>query len=80
MRSAQPFATMVQKISLSGAHLAIARKLYVAAGIEQSAVFASTYERVKADPAWRSMQVASGHMMQLEMPDEICRIIDDFVG
>ena len=80
MRSAQPFATMVQKISLSGAYLAIARKLYVAAGIEQSAVFASTHKRVKADRAWRSMQVESGHMMQLEMPDEICRIIDDFVG
>ncbi|MDM9628172.1 alpha/beta hydrolase [Rhizobium sp. S152] len=79
-RSAQPFATMVQKISLTGAYLKIARKLYVAAGIEQSAVFASTYARVGADPAWMSMQVESGHMMQLEMPDTICRIIDEFVG
>ena len=79
MRSAQPFATMVQKIRLNGPYRAIARKLYVAAGIEQSAAFAATYARVKGDPAWASMQVESGHMMQLEMPDEICRIIDGFI-
>ncbi|MDM9644208.1 alpha/beta hydrolase [Rhizobium sp. S163] len=79
MRSAQPLATMVQKIRLTGAHRSIARKLYVAAGIDQSAAFAATYARIKSDPAWETTQVESGHMMQLEMPDEICRIIDGFI-
>lgn len=79
MRSAQPFATMVQKIRLSGAYRSIARKLYVAAGIEQSVAFAAIHTRLKGNPAWATMQVESGHMMQLEMPDELCRIIDGFI-
>lgn len=79
MRSAQPLATMVQKIRLTGAYRSIARKLYVAAGIEQSAAFAAIHARLKGDPAWATMQVESGHMMQLEMPDELCRIIDGFI-
>ncbi|MFB9947360.1 alpha/beta fold hydrolase [Rhizobium puerariae] len=79
-RSPQPFATMVQKVRLTGACHAIARRLYVSATIDQAAIFAGIYARLSTDPGWKAIEVASGHMLQLEMPDDIARIIHDFIG
>lgn len=79
-RSPQPFATMIQKIRLTGAHETIAKRLYVSANIDQAAIFSGIYKRLNADPGWMSMEVPSGHMLQLEMPDEVARIIHEFIG
>lgn len=77
-RSPHPFATMIQKIKLTGAHETIARRLYVSANIDQAALFSGIYERLRVNPSWQSMEVSSGHMLQLEMPEELARIIDEF--
>jgi len=79
-RSPHPFATMIQKIRLTGAHETIAKRLYVSANIDQAALFSGIYKRLNADPGWMSMEVPSGHMLQLEMPDEVARIIHEFIG
>lgn len=79
-RSPQPVATLIQKIRLTGAHQTIAKRLYVSANIDQAALFARIYKRLSTDPGWKSMEVPSGHMLQLEIPEEIARIIHDFIG
>ncbi len=79
-RSPHPFASMIQKIRLTGAYRKIAKRLYVSANIDQSKIFSGIYAKVGADPSWASMEVPSGHMLQLEMPEEIARIIADFIG
>lgn len=79
-RSPHPLASMIQKISLTGAYLKIEKRLYVSAPIDQSAIFSGIYKKVSADPSWQSMTVESGHMLQLELPEEVARIIHDFAG
>jgi pimeloyl-ACP methyl ester carboxylesterase len=79
-RSPQPFATMVQKINLSGSYETITKRLYVSAQVEQSAVFADTYSRIKGDHTWSSLEIPCGHMMQLEMPEETARMIHEFTA
>lgn len=79
-RSPQPVATLIQKLRLTGAHHKIARRLYVSAGIDQADIFSGIYKKVSADPGWTSMEVPSGHMLQLEMPEEVARIIHDFIS
>ena len=79
-RSPQPFATMIQKIKLSGAHETITKRLYVSAPIDQSAIFSGIYKKVSADPSWQTTTVESGHMLQLELPEEVARIISEFVN
>ncbi|WP_162894790.1 alpha/beta fold hydrolase [Rhizobium terrae] len=79
-RSPHPIATMIQKIRLTGAHRKITRRLYVSANVDQSKIFSGIYARVSTDPSWQSMEVPSGHMLQLEMPEEVARIIHAFIG
>lgn len=79
-RSPQPFATMIQRIKLSGSHETISRRLYVSAYVDQAPIFSGIYQKVSADPSWQSMQIPCGHMLQLEMPEEVARIISDFIG
>ncbi|CDZ47480.1 alpha/beta fold hydrolase [Neorhizobium galegae] len=79
-RSPQPFATMIQKIKLSGDYRKITKRLYVSANIDQSKIFSGIYAKVGADPSWASMEVPSGHMLQLEMPEQVASIIHDFIG
>jgi pimeloyl-ACP methyl ester carboxylesterase len=79
-RSPHPLATMIQKIKLTGAYQKVAKRLYVSAPIDQSAIFSGIYKKVSADPSWRSMTVESGHMLQLELPEQVARIIDEFIA
>ncbi len=79
-RSPHPLASMIQKIRLTGAYQKITKRLYVSAPIDQSALFSDIYKKVSADPSWQSMTVESGHMLQLELPEEVARIIHEFVG
>ncbi len=79
-RSPHPLASMIQKIKLTGAHQKITKRLYVSAPIDQSAIFSGIYKKVSADPSWQSMTVESGHMLQLELPEDVARIIHEFIG
>jgi len=79
-RSAHPLATMIQKIKLTGAYQKVTKRLYVSAPIDQSAIFSGIYKKVSTDPSWQSMTVESGHMLQLEMPEQVARIIHEFIG
>ena len=79
-RSPHPLASMIQKIKLTGAYQKITKRLYVSAPIDQSAIFSGIYKKVSADPSWQSMTVESGHMLQLELPQEVARIIHEFIG
>lgn len=78
-RSPQPVGTMAEKIRLTGAHAEIGKRLYVSADIDQAPIFARTHDRIRNDPRWVVKTVPTGHMLQLEIPEEIAAIIDEFV-
>ncbi|MPY69754.1 MAG: alpha/beta fold hydrolase [Alphaproteobacteria bacterium] len=71
----QPFAVMEQKISLTGAWERIPRKIYIRAGAYANSPFGRFAERCRDDPAWRYEEIACGHEIMVEKPDELAAIL-----
>ncbi|HXF35408.1 MAG TPA: alpha/beta hydrolase [Candidatus Acidoferrales bacterium] len=72
-----PYKTFVDTVSLSGARDRIEKKAYIRAALYDSVPFRAYYERVKADPAWQTFEVQSGHDVMLDAPDELVRILEN---
>lgn len=79
-RSMQPLASMVERVRLTGAREAIARRLYVSAVLEQAPQFTEAFERLSKDPAWEAVTIETGHMLQLEKPREVADILVKFAS
>ena len=71
----QPIATFTDKIKLSGARERIARKTYVRARSYANPGFDRAFDGVKADPAWRCLEVTSGHDVMVDQPERLCDIL-----
>jgi pimeloyl-ACP methyl ester carboxylesterase len=71
----QPFATLCERIALTGAHKTIAKRMYVYATRWQPTPFAETYARLKADPAWITHEVDCGHDVMLDMPERTAELL-----
>jgi pimeloyl-ACP methyl ester carboxylesterase len=70
-----PIATFTDKIKLAGAVDRIARKTYVRARSYANPGFDRALEAVKADPAWRWHEVASGHDVMVDQPERLCEVL-----
>jgi pimeloyl-ACP methyl ester carboxylesterase len=75
-----PIATVTDKIKLAGAVDRIARKTYVRAGSYANPGFDRALDGVKADPAWRWHEVASGHDVMVDQPERLCEILLEAAG
>jgi pimeloyl-ACP methyl ester carboxylesterase len=72
----QPFGTYTERLSLTGAHQAVARKAYVWASAWAGAQrVAETHYRQAADAGWETFEVSAGHDLMLDAPDDIARIL-----
>jgi pimeloyl-ACP methyl ester carboxylesterase len=71
----QPIATMTEKISLTGARERIVKKAYVRASGYPNVSFEKAHARAKADPAWRTYEVACGHDVMIDEPDRLTEIL-----
>jgi pimeloyl-ACP methyl ester carboxylesterase len=71
----QPFATLCERIKLTGAHKTIAKRMYIFATRWQPTPFAETYARLQADPAWITHAVECGHDVMLDMPDRTAELL-----
>lgn len=70
----QPFLTYTERIHLSGAWLGIAKKTYVeATDWERPGPRGAARARFGAD--WTHQEVAAGHDLMLDAPDEVARIL-----
>jgi pimeloyl-ACP methyl ester carboxylesterase len=71
----QPLACFTEKIKLTGAHERIGKKSYVRARDYVSAAFDAALARAKADPTWRTYEVACGHDVMVDMPERLTEIL-----
>jgi pimeloyl-ACP methyl ester carboxylesterase len=69
----QSTACFTEKIKLTGAYQRIARKAYIRA--KNFAGFATTLEKVRNDPSWKTWVVDCGHDVMLDKPDELTSIL-----
>ena len=71
----QPIATFLDKMTLSGARERIAKKAYIRALNNANPGFDKAMARAKADPSWRTYEVACGHDVMVDMPERLTEIL-----
>ena len=71
----QPIATFLDKMTLTGARERIARKSYIRALNNANPGFDKAMARAKADPSWRTYDVACGHDVMVDMPERLAEIL-----
>ncbi len=71
----QPIGTFMSHIALSGARDRIGRKIYVRSTEYQNPRFDSYFAAAKADPAWGTFQVQSGHAVMIDAPGQLADIL-----
>lgn len=73
----QPLGTFTQKLSLTGAYQRVSRKTFVEATGWDG--FHETAEKLRKDPSWQVRQVACGHDVPIDMPDELTAMLEDAI-
>ncbi|MFL6795954.1 MAG: alpha/beta fold hydrolase [Xanthobacteraceae bacterium] len=70
-----PIATMEEAVKLTGARDKIARKAYIRAKGYPSIPFDAVQAKLKADAAWKSFELTSGHDAMVDQPKELAEIL-----
>jgi pimeloyl-ACP methyl ester carboxylesterase len=73
----QPYGTLTQALTLTGARERIARKVYVLATGYQGLAFDTFAAKAKKDPSWRYYEVACGHDVMLDAPERLAEILQE---
>jgi pimeloyl-ACP methyl ester carboxylesterase len=73
----QPVETFREKLKVTGAVERIPKRTFVQATIGETPFFAATFERAKASPGWKTVQVNSRHDVMVDQPDQMTRILLD---
>ena len=71
----QPMATFLQAIDLTGRWLDVPQKTYVGAHGWEGSPFRDLYDRLSADPAWKTFSVDCGHNVARLKPDVLAAIL-----
>ena len=71
----QPIGTSLQPIRLSGALERVPKKAYIRATAYEHPHFDGYYDALKDDPSWRLFGLDCGHIVMIDMPDELCEIL-----
>ena len=75
MCTPQPLGTYTEKLVLSGAREAIAKKTYIRAKGYAQPIFDAAEEKLKKDPTWRVLPVESGHDVMVDAPDRLVEML-----
>jgi len=70
-----PFATMTQPLRLTGAGNSVATKVYIRAAKYDASPFGPFAERARNDPAWRYEEIACGHDVMVDAPNELAAVL-----
>jgi pimeloyl-ACP methyl ester carboxylesterase len=70
-----PYATLTDKVTLTGARERVKKKAYVRAGQYPQPAFQAWYEKFKADPSWRTYELPCGHDIMVDLPDRLAEIL-----
>ncbi len=79
MCTRQPYATLTERLKLTGARERIGRKAYVLATGWGNAAFPMFAATVKDAPDWCYYEVASGHDVMLDDPDRLAEILEEMI-
>lgn len=70
-----PLLTLLEPVRLTGAEKSIKQLTYIYAKQGAPGTFGKFYERTKADPAWRTHALVSGHGVMQDAPDALNAIL-----
>ena len=73
-----PFASLVQKIHLTGSIEKVAHKGYLLALDQDRSPFTSVYQRIRDAPGWRTVTLNCRHNVMAAMPDEVVNFLLEF--
>jgi len=76
-QTAQPIGVSLKPLKLTGARDRVPKKSYIRATHYAMANFDKFYARTKADPSWRTYEVACGHDVMIDMPDRLTEILEE---
>ncbi|MFL4998991.1 MAG: alpha/beta fold hydrolase [Xanthobacteraceae bacterium] len=71
----QPIATLLDRITLTGAREHVGKKTYIRARDYPNPAFDAAYERLQSNPAWRVYEVPCGHDVMVDMPERLTEIL-----
>jgi hypothetical protein len=71
----QPLGTFLQAVSLTGAQRRIPRRTLVFAAGWPATPFRPQYEKLRHDPQWEIHELATGHDVMREAPDDIVALL-----
>ena len=69
----QPLLTLVEPVRLDGSELGIANRTYILA--TKSPSFARFHDQVQADPAWTVKTIDTRHLVMIEDPEGLARLL-----
>jgi hypothetical protein len=75
LMSPHPAACFTQKIKLTGGIAGITKRTYIYANDPQPTSFTKFYERFRATPGWEVHTLPCTHLVQLDMPEELTRLL-----
>jgi pimeloyl-ACP methyl ester carboxylesterase len=73
--SPQPTACFTQPVKLTGGIERIKRKTYIYANDPQPTTFTPFYEKLKNQPGWKVHTLPCTHLVQMDMPEELTRLL-----
>jgi pimeloyl-ACP methyl ester carboxylesterase len=73
----QPVETFREKLKVTGAVDRIPKRTFVQATINETAFFQAAFDRAKASPGWKTVQVNSRHDVMVDQPEQMTRILLD---
>jgi pimeloyl-ACP methyl ester carboxylesterase len=71
----QPNGTFVEKLAVTGAYQRIPKRAFIRASLYDAPHFRRYYDACAATPGWTTYEIAAGHMVMLDAPDELTRIL-----
>lgn len=71
----QPNGTFTEALAVSGAYERIAKRAFIRATIYDAPHFRRYYDACRAAPGWLTYEIAAGHMIMLDAPDELTRTL-----
>jgi hypothetical protein len=71
-----PTAATTQRLSVTGAYQRIPRKTFIVAS---DGGFGSVADRFRAQPGWTVREIASGHDVAIDAPNELAAMLEDAI-
>jgi pimeloyl-ACP methyl ester carboxylesterase len=79
LRAPMAIGTLVEQIKLAGKADRIANRLYIFAAKNPGATFRQFYDRVRSAKGWRTAEVACGHGIHRENPEELLKLLESMI-